>query len=252
VKPLIVLAAGPGWLAIDKPDGLSVHNDPGGRIDVLSIAKEMLAEDEQLRAACRWQTHSRLSPAHRLDRETSGVLILATDRDSASLIQTAFEKRPAGSVKRYRSIVRGEITTTMGSWSHPLTDKAEGRRNPAGNPKDSKSCVTHWRRRRHNRHLSEIEVDLLSGRQHQIRRHAALAGHFVAGDTRYGEPRHARIMERIYGVSRMLLHAEQIRLPIATSDGKTVLIEAMAPLPGEFDHVFKQNVDDQDPSALEK
>lgn len=225
-----VLTAGPGWVALDKPAGLSVHNDPNG--DALAIAKLCLEQDDELARLTRYDS---LSPAHRLDKETSGVLILATTRPSATTLQRAFAREEGKCPSKiYRAVVKGRITAP-GRWTQPISDKAEGRENPAGKAADRKPSETSFEIVRSNDYLTEIRVDLGSGRQHQIRKHAALSKHPVVGDRRYGDPKHAKMIESRFGVARMLLHAETLLLE---ADGYR--IEAHAPLPREFDRVFAE------------
>ncbi|MES2963657.1 MAG: RNA pseudouridine synthase [Bdellovibrionota bacterium] len=222
-----ILTAGPGWLAVNKPAGLSVHNDPSG--DALSLAKYCLEQDEELGRVTSFDS---LSPAHRLDKETSGVLIFATTRASASLLQQTFAEADTRAKKIYRAVVKGAIESE-GRWTSPITDKAEGRENPAGKSAERKPSDTRFRVVKSNTYLTELEIDLATGRQHQIRKHAALAKHPVVGDRRYGDPKHAKMIEMKLGVGRMLLHALSLELTAGS-----LRIEAEAPRPREFDRVF--------------
>ena len=226
---LSILSVGRGWIAIDKPVGMSVHNDPGQ--DAISIVKEALNVDPELKLASHAKDPP--SPVHRLDRETSGVLIIATDRAVASKLQKMFSEEDRAITKIYRAIVRGQIAQS-GTWSKPLTDKAESRDNPAGKASDRKASTTHYKVLRSNPHLTEIEVNLASGRQHQIRKHASLEKHAVVGDPRYSDQRHSRMMATRFGIQRMLLHAECIVIPALD-------LEIRASLPPEFDAVFRED-----------
>ncbi|MEK7358649.1 MAG: RNA pseudouridine synthase [Bdellovibrionota bacterium] len=225
-----ILTAGPGWLAVNKPVGMSVHNDPAG--DALAIARFCLETDDEL-SRVTGRDSSPLSPAHRLDKETSGVLVFATTRTSASRLQQAFATSETRAKKLYRVVVKGQ-TASSGVWTMPLTDKAEGRENPAGKVAERKACETRFEISRANDFLTELAVDLVSGRQHQIRKHAALAKHPVVGDRRYNESKHLKMIESRFGVARMLLHAESLALELGD-----LRIEAEAPLPPEFARVFE-------------
>ena len=205
---------------------MSVHNDPHGGTDALRFAQDWLAS--------QGQGSLDVSPAHRIDRETSGVLILAWDRDVARTLQRAFEARRVRKI--YRAVLRGSMKAKEGVWSFPLTDRAEGRKNPAGSSKDRVACETRFHQTRANPYLTEIEVDLGSGRQHQIRKHSAIAGHHIVGDTRYGDPKHSVRIEKMFGFARLLLHAEKIEIPDPVTGERMTLI---APLPREFSQVFE-------------
>ncbi len=235
LKPEI-LALGHGWIAIDKPAGMSVHNDADGS-DAIQIVRTWLesSDPEALKAATatHWEKAKfPPAPVHRLDRETSGILLLATRRDEATKLQQAMEKRE--SRKIYRAILRGKLREESGKWHWPLSDKAEGRMNPQGKAADRKDCETRFRVLRANDHLSEIELELITGRQHQIRRHAALAKHAVVGDKRYGDMKHSNLIAKLFGVERMLLHASSLEIYI----GETSYLKVEAPLPDEFSKVF--------------
>lgn len=225
-----VLNAGQGWIAIDKPPGMSVHNDPDG--DALSATLEILKADSSLQLKCGWKLQS-FTPAavHRLDRETSGVLLLATNQKTASELGQAMEAREARKI--YRAVLRGRLALESGTWETPLTDRAEGRKNPAGSGSDRKTCTTRFLRTRVGEHLTEVEVELLTGRQHQIRRHAAIHKHAVVGDKRYGDLKFNERIKRLFDVDRLLLHACLLELHIG---GRPVRIESE--LPKEFGRVF--------------
>ena len=238
-----VLAFGRGWVAIDKPAGMSVHNDPDSRADAISCTSDLLIADAHLREKTGWAGPSggfAVSPVHRLDRETSGVLVLATRSETARVLQARFgpELVERSLKKIYRAVVRGEIKPDrrQGEWTFTLTDRAEGRAQPAGKREARKPCRTEYRALRSNKYLTEIEIDLLTGRQHQIRRHAALAGHHVVGDPRYGDPSHATRTEKLFGFSRLMLHAHRLEMT-PPGDHGPVVIEA--PLPLEFERIFR-------------
>src|SRR5262245_10299668 len=136
-----VLDGGLGWLAVDKPSGLSVHNDPG--IDLISRIRAELETNSQLRNLCAWSPDFPPAPAHRLDRETSGICLLATSRPSATDLSRAFEGRAVEKI--YRAVIRGRLAEIEGVWNAPLTDRAEGRKNPAGPRADRKPSETRFR-----------------------------------------------------------------------------------------------------------
>ncbi|HSO63176.1 MAG TPA: RNA pseudouridine synthase [Desulfobacterales bacterium] len=197
-----VIAAGNGWLVVEKPWGMSVHNDPGS--DLVSLAR------------CGPGTAGEfgIHPVHRLDRETSGVMILCTEREALRFFARQFE---AGTViKRYVAVLHGRMATAPGdgewsAWEWPLTAAAGGRRFPQGRG-EMKECRTRFRVREASRHYTMVECEPLSGRTHQIRRHARLAGHPVVGDRRYGSARSIAHVREQRGFTRLALHAMEIRV----------------------------------------
>ncbi len=177
IENITITGQGPGWICVDKPFGLSVHNDPGR--DLVSI----LAGDSQLKGS-----GDILAPVHRLDRETCGLILLASDRKVLSLLSEQFAKRQVK--KRYRALVHGcfEPGQETGLWDTPLSKQAGGRTDPAGKGRQY-PAQTRYKVLEQTTHYALLEITLLSGRKHQIRRHAKLAGHPVTGDSRYASPR---------------------------------------------------------------
>jgi 23S rRNA-/tRNA-specific pseudouridylate synthase len=230
--PTLIISEGAGYIAINKPSGMSTHNDAssgsGSQTDALSYVIDYLKKSSKLA--------DEVSPVHRLDRETSGVLLFATTKQSASRLQraladdvgTSSDSSAEKTKKFYRAVLRGKLSG-QGVWDFPISDKAEGRENPAGKSHDRKTAVTKFEVLRASDFLTEVRIELLTGRQHQIRKHARLAKHGIVGDRRYGELSHARKMESLYSVSRLMLHAERLEL---------LDLKLTAPVPPEFDLFF--------------
>jgi len=204
---LTILAAGAGWLAVDKPAGLSIHNAPGA--DLVSLVRERLCADERLRAQLGWDRDGGVTAAHRLDRDTSGVVVLACAPEALRWIAGQFQQGRVG--KHYAVLVHGRIgpADLEGCWSWPLNRQAGGRKDPAG-PNPRVACATGYRVLDQSRHYSLLACELLTGRRHQIRRHACLAGHPVVGDRRYAPPRALRYLAGI-GFDGLALHARRLR-----------------------------------------
>ncbi len=207
-----VIAHGSGWLVADKPSGMSVHNDPGG--DLCALLIRNLRSNTELTAAVGFDSRYGLHPVHRLDRETSGVILLGCQRDVFD--QLSHEMRTGAATKVYRALVHGSVQPAddWRWWDWPLTASSAGRKNPAGRG-PRKPCKTRYRLMRQTRHYSLLECRPLTGRTHQIRRHAALAGHPLVGDKRYGSLRACRYLEKHHRFTRLGLHAAAltIRMP---------------------------------------
>lgn len=193
-------------VVVDKPVGMSIHNDDSSLIATLG----------------------NVLPVHRLDKETSGVQILAKNSEAARVWATPFQLDQVAKI--YVAVLRGSMEQSLGIWKQPLTDKAEGRSNPAGKSADRVPCETHFRALKNSKFFSLLELDLKTGRQHQIRKHAALSGHAIVGDPRYGDPRYNGKMATFYGTDRMFLHCQSIQI-------KGQKFES--PVPEEFDRLFK-------------
>jgi RluA family pseudouridine synthase len=204
-----VIAWGPGWLVADKPSGISVHNDPG--TDLCTVLDHYLKTHPEAARSAGYDTAYGLHPVHRLDKETSGVILLSCRRD----VFDALSKQFAGDAvtKEYMALVHGEVAMAddWRLWAWPLTAQAAGRRNPQGRGR-RRPCQTQIRVETRSRHYSLLRCRLLTGRTHQIRRHAALAGHPLVGDKRYGSLRACRYLETHCRFARLGLHAAALTL----------------------------------------
>lgn len=202
-------------LVIDKPAGLAVHAGSGlggGVIDGL----------RQLRPDI-----GGLELVHRLDRDTSGCLLLAKGRRALRILQQ--ELRAGGFIKVYRALL-------LGDWKGPeATVDAPLRRNvPASGERmvrvesSGQHAVSHFRRLEGNEHCTLVEVEIETGRTHQIRVHAAHLGHPVVGDRKYGDS----ALEREWlgrRARRMYLHAARL-----TFSGEQGAVTVECPLPAGF------------------
>ena len=210
------------WLiAVDKPAGLAVHGGSGIALGLI----------EQLRAARPDERFLEL--VHRLDRETSGVLLIARKR--AALTALHAQLREGKVDKRYLVLVRGPwkpAQRVVDVALHKFSTREGERRvrvEEAG-----RAALTIFRRERtwpaHAPPLALLEAELKTGRTHQIRVHLAHLGHALAGDDKYGDFAWNRELAR-EGLKRMFLHAHRMTFAHPAS-GEAVTIEA--PLPREL------------------
>jgi 23S rRNA pseudouridine955/2504/2580 synthase len=216
-KPSILLED--DWLiAVDKPAGMAVHGGSGIALGLI----------EQLRAS-RPQTRF-LELVHRLDRDTSGVLLVAKKR--AALTNLHAQLRDGEVDKRYLVLVRGPWPHVKRVVDVPLhkfvTREGERRVRPEASGRPS---VTIFRRERtwpaHEPPLALLEAELKTGRTHQIRVHLAHLGHALAGDDKYGDFAWNRALAR-EGLRRMFLHARRISFRHPNS-GAAVSVESAVP-----------------------
>jgi 23S rRNA pseudouridine1911/1915/1917 synthase len=153
-----------------------------------------------------------LWPVHRLDRETSGVLLFARSREVCDAVQTSWRSAR----KVYLAIIDGHPRPPLGVIDQPLwEDRALNVR--VGHRPDAKSSRTRFRTLERGRRRSLLQVELLTGRRHQIRAHFAWVGHPVVGDRRYGTPG-----------PRMGLHALELSVTHPNT-GQRLLFEAPPP-----------------------
>ena len=201
-------------LVIDKPAGVAVHGGSGVSYGVI----------ESLRAA-RPQAKL-LELAHRLDRDTSGLLIVAKKRSALVELHRLLRE---GEVKKvYVAVVKGVLDKTMLEIRAPLRKyvSAKGERRVSVG-EGGREAVTRVKALKSGRDCSVLEVRLLTGRTHQIRVHLAHAGHPILGDDKYGDfsLNHALAKQ---GVRRLFLHARRLEFAHPIS-GEHVELEAKLP-----------------------
>lgn len=209
-------------LAIDKPAGVAVHGGSGVSFGVI----------EQLRRA-RPQARF-LELVHRLDKETSGVLLLAKKRPALTALQDQFRLR--GTEKIYLALVAGAWPKRLKVIDQPLhkTLDAAGERQVrvvAPTHEQARRAVTVVRRTEAHGDCTLLEIGLKTGRTHQIRVHLAHAGHGIVGDPKYGDFELNRRFARGDGVprfERMFLHASSLAFDHPLSGERVGL---SAPLP---------------------
>ena len=182
-------------LVIDKPAGVAVHGGSGVSYGVI----------ESLRAA-RPQAKL-LELAHRLDRDTSGLLIVAKKR--SALVELHRLLREAAVEKVYVAVVKGAVKKPLEIREplHKYVSATGERRVSVG--AGGRQAVTRVKPLKANDHYSVLEVRLLTGRTHQIRVHLAHAGHPILGDDKYGDFPLNRAVAKL-GVRRLFLHARRL------------------------------------------
>ena len=211
-------------LVINKPAGLAVHGGSGLSFGVI----------EALRAA-RPDERDKLELVHRLDRDTSGVLLVARKPAVLRMLHAGL-REGEGFEKRYLALVKGSWQLGKKRIDAPLrTDLRVGGERTVKVQTSGKSAISDFRPvQGFGRIASLLEVSILTGRTHQIRVHAAYAGHPVAGDPKYGDFEFNKEM-REYGLDRMFLHAS--RLSFVWPDRGTEF-SVNAPLPPELAQVI--------------
>ena len=178
ILPLIsILAAGKGWLAVDKPAGVSVHNATGR--DICSVASAFIQREPAASGQMDMDLDFGVNPVHRLDKETSGIILLAVTPAAFRFFSKQFESRQVK--KQYVTILHGRLETPQGNdpwgtWRWELAKTAGGRLSPEGAGK-RQAAETRYRILERSAHYTMVEIEPLTGRRHQIRRHAKLAGH---------------------------------------------------------------------------
>ncbi|HET9694547.1 MAG TPA: pseudouridine synthase [Steroidobacteraceae bacterium] len=214
-------------VVVDKPSGLLVHRSPIDRHETrfaLQLVRDQLGR--------------RVHPVHRLDKGTSGALVLALDPEAAAVLSQAFATREVA--KTYVALVRGWPAAT-GTIDRPLTAVVDERSGPQS--LEPREATTTYRRLaayeipvRVDRYPSSryalVELSPHTGRRHQLRRHLAGASHPIVGDSTYGKGAHNRLFAAQFGVRRLLLACTRLVFPTVPGHAGPLQIEA--PLAPEF------------------
>ena len=204
-------------IVVDKPSGTAVHGGSGVSFGVI----------EQLRRARPLAKFLEL--AHRLDRETSGLLVVAKKRLALTKLHDMF--RDGGINKRYLALVKGRWRNELQHVKLPLHKylTAEGERRVSVDAEGKAAhsivrLVARWE------NFSLVEVELKTGRTHQIRVHLSHLGFPIAGDDKYGDFSLNKDLQKA-GLRRMFLHAARLALPHPLSGAP---VELESPLPVEL------------------
>ena len=222
--PLEVLYEDPDVLVVNKPAGLVVHPSPGHWSGTMVNA--LLARDTEYGGIAGV---ARPGIVHRLDRDTSGLIMVAkTDLAQAGLMAQLKARRVK---KTYLALVHGNVEAAAGRIEAPIGRDPRQRTRMAVVP-DGRPSVTGYRVRERYRGWTLLEVDLVTGRTHQIRVHLAALGHAVAGDPVYGTGTSRRGPD---GLERLFLHAWRI---VFASPATGDLVRVEAPLPDSLESVL--------------
>lgn len=208
-------------LVLDKPAGLAVHKGSGLDFGLIEALRALRPQAPFLELA------------HRLDRDTSGCLVLTKTPTTLRAIQTA---QQAGAVdKRYLVLVQGDWSQGTVEVTAPLRKNTlRGGERMVEVVEGGKPAHSRFRPLSRFGKASLLEVAIITGRTHQIRVHAAYAGHPVAGDSKYGDTQFNREMTH-YGLRRLFLHAHSIRFSLGNRE-----VAVSAPLGKELKDVLEQ------------
>ena len=212
-------------LVVDKPSGLVVHPAPGHWRGTLVNA--LLARGDHYGGIAGV---ARPGIVHRLDRDTSGLLIVARNDAAQASVMAQLKARRVR--KTYLALVQGSVPAAVGRIEAPIGRDPKDRKRMAV-VSEGRPAITGYRVRERFRDWTLLELDLVTGRTHQIRVHAAALGHSVAGDSVYGTGTARKGPD---GLDRLFLHAWRLEL---VSPGTAKLIRVEAPLPATLEAVLE-------------
>ncbi len=218
-------------VVINKPTGISVTPDRTGALDIQQLLAQQLTLAEPLRLI------------HRLDKDTSGVMLVAKNKQAQSRYSRLFAKRQVS--KLYLAIVNGPLSYEHGSIKDPI---ARSKRNPQAmhvHPRLGKPAHTVWKQLADFGIMSLVAAQLVTGRTHQIRIHFSHRGMPLAIDPVYGSsqplmlssyknsyrPKHDKVEPAM--IDRLTLHAYQLTIPVGPEETQEIKT-FVAPLDKKF------------------
>jgi 23S rRNA pseudouridine955/2504/2580 synthase len=211
-------------LAISKPSGVASHGGSGISFGAIETMRVLRPRDN-------------LELVHRLDRDTSGLLVLAKKRSSLTELQRLLrEDHGSGIEKRYLALLVGRMPDGVMSVDAPLHVglRQGGERHVQVNA-IGKPSISHFRALERRSGQSYCEIRIETGRTHQIRVHAQHIGHPVAGDDKYGDAAANKRLREQVGLKRLFLHASTLEFAL---DGGNAPYRLNAPLVPELIEVL--------------
>jgi 23S rRNA pseudouridine1911/1915/1917 synthase len=221
--PLDIIYEDEDLLIVNKAAGMVVHPAPGHSDDTLVNA--LLARYPAMQEDMELEDDVRPGIVHRLDKDTSGLLIVAKNKQTQAALIEQMKQHEV--VKRYQALVEGLVALDKGSIDAPIGRDMRHRQQMTITALEGREALTHFRvLQRFARHTLLL-LQLETGRTHQIRVHLQAIGHPVVGDTVYGS---GRLLHGVH-LERQFLHAFQLSFKHPTTGA---MLEFEAPLPHDL------------------
>ena len=206
-----VLFENNNYIVINKPSGLAVHSGTGIRVGLIDICKRIYQETD-------------IQLAHRLDRDTSGCVVLSKNRQALNF----FNSQKESLIKKYSALAQGVIKNDFEvNLKLNVSNRVHGERtvevNENGKEARTKFIVSEYFQGKIQATL--LQCQLFTGRTHQIRVHTSAIGHPLAGDMRYGNMKFNKKMKDL-GLKRIFLHASSIQF---NDENETIVVSAELP-----------------------
>ncbi len=236
-----ILHADENMVIVDKPAGLVVHPGAGEHGETLS---SWLIKNYPETAKLPWPDPKRAGIVHRLDKDTSGLNILAKNPEALAKLQSLFEIKSV--TKKYLALVFGKLEKKESEIAGLIGRDPHARRQQIsktihfdfepGKVREAKTYYKVLKEYRYDNDLTLVEVTLETGRMHQIRVHFKSIGHPVIGDQTYNI-KHSRMVSKKLGLNRQFLHAYKLSFK-NPFDNK--LIDLESPLPEDLKSVLEK------------
>lgn len=232
--PLEILYEDNDVIVINKPAGISAH--PGAGVDSGTLVNALAFHTKDLS-----KVGGELRPGivHRLDKDTTGVLVIAKNDLSHESLSKQFREHTTG--RRYVALVWGGVEKEEGVIDIPIGRDVTQRKKISTRTKKSRAAVTHYKVLKRYPMMTLVELTPKTGRTHQLRVHLSAINHPVVGDPVYGKrkiPSHLpkEVIDELKRVNRQFLHAKSLGF---INPGKAEYMEFSAPLPPDMDSFIK-------------
>jgi len=194
---------------INKPPGLVVHPAPGNYTGTLVNALLYhYGSLPSLGADAQANERERAGIVHRLDKDTSGVMVVARTQEALCALSAQFKNRTVK--KRYIALVSGVIKKGSGTIEAGLGRHVKERKKISVHTHKAREAITGFIVKERYRNATLVEVEIKTGRTHQIRAHMSHIGHPVLGDRVYGGPKALKLGDSV--INRQMLHSETLAL----------------------------------------
>jgi 23S rRNA pseudouridine1911/1915/1917 synthase len=232
--PLSILHEDRDVIVLNKPPGLVVH--PGAGHKGGTLLNALLYHCPDIEGI---GDHARPGIVHRLDKETSGTMVVAKSSLAYDSLSRQFKMREVRKI--YLALAYGEVKKTAGVIDLPIGRHPKHRKKMSVKSRQSRPTETRWQIKEAFAEVTLLEIDLRTGRTHQVRVHCAAIGHSVVGDTTYGKKRRWQkvlsegTIQALKAARRQMLHAWQLNF-MHPRTGKMMHFES--PLPSDMASVL--------------
>jgi len=237
--PLDIVYEDDDLAVIDKPAGMMVHAGAGATEDARNRGTLVNALLHHLQSLSGVGGELRPGIVHRLDKETSGLIIVAKNDDAHRKLSAQFAAREVK--KKYVALVHGWVKKDSGTLTESISRDPVRRMKMTTRLAGGRTAVTHYRvaRRLDTKYgkFTLLDVKIDTGRTHQIRVHVSTMGHPVVGDTTYGAPKQVRGKNAVTAIARNFLHAAELEFRHPRT-GETISLKSE--LPGELREFLKR------------
>ena len=228
--PLDIVYEDDDLAVINKPAGMMVHAGAGATDDARNRGTLVNALLHHLASLSGVGGELRPGIVHRLDKETSGLILVAKNDDAHRKLSTQFAAREVK--KKYVALVHGRVKKDSGTLTQSISRDPVRRMRMTARLEGGRAAVTHYRvvRRLDTKFgkFTLLDVKIDTGRTHQIRVHVAAMGHPVVGDTMYGAPAQARGKSAVIVLKRNFLHAAELEFRHPRT-GQTIALKSELP-----------------------